>query len=289
MNMPAPANRSFTTIVSPEQLNALLPSVSEGATVIFDTRFALNDTSYGMRAFADGHIPGSHYLHLDQDLSSPITSSTGRHPLPSIEHFQNVMRKHGVSDDTQVIVYDDAGGMFASRCWWLLKWLSHESVAVLDGGMPAWIQHAGAIDVSATPLPQAGSFVARARTELVMEVEDVQQALANGSITLCDARAPERYRGDVEPIDKVGGHVPGAVNVPFAQNLNAEGRFKTPEELRSLHAESLRGNVVHMCGSGVTACHNILAYAVAGLPMPRLYPGSWSHWITDPGRPIARG
>lgn len=196
------------------------------------------------------------------------------------------MRKYGVSSTSQVIVYDDAGGMFAARLWWLLKWLGHASVAVLDGGWPAWVKLAGPVTDMVDALSEPGDFLARPRTDMVLTADEVAAGLANQSITLCDARAPERYRGDVEPIDPVAGHVPGAINVPFMQNLNSDKCFHDPVSLRSLHAGTAAGNVVHMCGSGVTACHNILAYAIAGLPLPKLYAGSWSEWIRDPARGV---
>jgi thiosulfate/3-mercaptopyruvate sulfurtransferase len=277
----------FTTIITAAQLQ---PALERPETVLFDTRFALADADYGARAYAEGHIPGAFYLHLDRDLSSPITPTSGRHPLPRVENFVELMRKYGVSSESQVIAYDDAAGMFAARCWWLLKWLGHERVAVLDGGMQAWQRHGGRID-SDVPRPLArGTFTPRVRAGLLVEVDELQQGLSEGTMMLCDARAAERYRGDVEPIDKVAGHVPGAINLPYAHNLNAEGCFREPAELAAIHAHPAdAGTVVHMCGSGVTACHNVLATAVAGRPLPALYAGSWSEWITDPQRPVARG
>ncbi len=276
----------YSAIISPGELIDLL-SASAARTVVFDTRFKLDDTQYGQQAFDRGHIPGAYYLHLDSDLSSPIRPMTGRHPLPDIDTFVATMRKHGVSSDTQVIVYDDAGGMFAARLWWLLKWLGHEAVAVLDGGWPAWVQQGGSIAQAASPSRASGNFTAKPRPELLFSADEVAAGLATQSILLCDARAPERYRGDVEPIDPVAGHVPGAINVPFMQNLNEDKSFKDANTLRAMHSTHASNRVVHMCGSGVTACHNILAYAVAGLPMPKLYAGSWSEWIRDRDRPVA--
>ena len=276
----------FNTIISATQLIELLAD-SSTPTIVFDTRFKLDDVRYGEQAYAREHIPGSFYLHLDRDLSSPITPTSGRHPLPDVAQFSSTMRRLGVSNDTQVIVYDDACGMFAARLWWLLKWLGHTNVAVLDGGWPAWLEQGGAISAQSSPLPAVGTFSANINTELVLTADDVATGLADNSIVLCDARAPERYRGDVEPIDPVAGHVPGAINVPFMQNLSEDKRFKDVETLRWLHAATAAsGSVVHMCGSGVTACHNLLAYAVAGLQMPKLYAGSWSEWIRDPARPV---
>lgn len=302
-------SQAFTALVDAATLVQLLRNSRPSNMVVFDTRFSLSDPEYGMRVYSEGHIPSAFYLHLDRDLSSPITSSSGRHPLPFVDSFVEVMRRHGVSADTQVIVYDDAAGMFAARCWWLLKWLGHENVAVLDGGLAAWLRHAGNEDVSATELPARGNFQPRARPELLIDTQGVEQGLAKGTMILCDARAPERFRGDVEPLDKAAGHVPGALNQPFAHNLDAEGCFKGADELREMHTRTIRnhtarnhtphsstavsavspGTIVHMCGSGVTACHNVLATVVAGLPMPKLYAGSWSEWITDRTRQVAKG
>lgn len=277
----------FTTIVSSTELTKLLQTPG---TVVFDTRFSLSDTGYGERVYPEGHIPGAFYLHLDRDLSGPVTPTSGRHPLPAVEKFVERMRRYGVSADSQVIVYDDAAGMFAARCWWLLKWMGHERVAVLDGGLPAWIRHGGSLEVGVPPLPARGDFIHRIRDSMLVEVDELQQRLAERTIVLCDARAPERYRGDVEPIDKAAGHVPGAMNIPFAQNLDEQGCFREPAALAAIHAHPADvGTVVHMCGSGVTACHNVLATAISGQPVPALYAGSWSEWITDPNRPIARG
>lgn len=277
----------YTTIISAAQL---IESLNKPETVVFDTRFSLADPGYGERVYAEGHIPGAFYLHLDRDLSGSITATSGRHPLPAIDSFVELMRAHGVSADSQVIAYDDASGMFAARCWWLLKWMGHDRVAVLDGGIPAWLRQGGALETSVPPLPPRGDFIHRIRDAMLVEVEELQQGLSEGTMLLCDARAPERYRGDVEPIDKVAGHVPGAINIPYAQNLDAQGCFREPAALMGVHAHPPNaGTVVHMCGSGVTACHNVLATAISGQPLPALYAGSWSEWITDPNRPVARG
>ncbi|MCC6512220.1 MAG: sulfurtransferase [Pirellulaceae bacterium] len=294
---------TYTSLISATDLAGLMgagnPTAGEagvrklavGELVVFDVRFSLADPAYGRRAFEASHLPGAYYLHLDEDLSSPILPGTGRHPLPDLEQFTEVMRRHGVSGTTQVVAYDDAGGMFAARLWWLLKWLGHEAVAVLDGGLPAWqrqpaLASAGLVS-TARALPMRGSFTATPDPNMLQTADEVQAGLSMGTIVLCDARAPERYRGDVEPIDKVAGHVPGAMNVPFSQNLDSQGCFKSAEQLRTIHG-SHKQTVVHMCGSGVTACHNLVACAAAGLPIPKLYAGSWSEWITDPKRPVVK-
>jgi thiosulfate/3-mercaptopyruvate sulfurtransferase len=277
----------YTTIISAAQLSECL---NKPEVVVFDTRFSLADSGYGERTYAEGHIPGAFYLHLDRDLSGPITPASGRHPLPAIENFVEVMRAHGVSADSQVVAYDDASGMFAARCWWLLKWMGQERVAVLDGGIRAWLRQGGALEAAIPPLRPRGDFIQRNRDGMLVEVDELQQGLSEKTMLLCDARAAERYRGEVEPMDKVAGHVPGAINVPYAQNLDAEGRFREPAALAAIHCHPANaGTVVHMCGSGVTACHNVLATAISGQPLPALYAGSWSEWITDPNRPIARG
>lgn len=278
----------YTKIISVEKTIELLSSGASPRCVCFDTRFQLGDWQYGKHAFDREHIAGAFYLHLQQHLSGPVTSTSGRHPLPNINAFGLLMRMFGVSSNTQVIAYDDAGGMFAARLWWLLKWLGHDNVAVLDGGWQAWLKHGGPITDAHAAVPAFGEFVPMPRADMVVTALEVMEGVANHSITLCDARAPERYRGDVEPIDSVAGHVPGAINVPYMANLDSNLCFHSPEILRTLHA-STADNVVQMCGSGVTACHNILAYAIAGLPLPKLYVGSWSEWIRDPQRGIAVG
>lgn len=290
----------YESLVDAVALMKILHPPRQSNVVVFDVRFSLSDPQYGVRVYADGHIPGAYYLHLDHDLSSAVSDTTGRHPLPAIDQFAELMRRYGVSAGTQVFFYDDAGGMFAARGWWLMKWLGHEAVAVLDGGLNCWLRRGGDQEVSLPELPERGTFEPRPRPELLIDAQQVQQELKAHSIILCDARAPERYRGDVEPLDKCAGHVPGAVNVPFAQNLDAEGCFKPIDELRRTHSltelhkpehqsPGTQKAVVHMCGSGVTACHNVLAAVAAGLPMPILYAGSWSQWISDPTRPIAKG
>ncbi len=280
----------YRTLIEPV---ALVPHLNTDDWVVIDCRFSLNDTDRGRRDFADSHIPGALYLHLDDDLSGPIVRrKTGRHPLPSPEDASAVFGRCGIDHDVQVVAYDDAGGSVAARLWWMLKWLGHDHVAVLDGGWQAWMATCLPTEATAsTRKPR--TFTPRVAAERVADVHDVEAALANPSLLLLDARAPERYLGMSEPIDPVAGHIPGALNLPWDGNLDAAGRFLPPDQLRLRLEDALRGtageHVICYCGSGVSALHIALAMAHTGMPMPRLYAGSWSEWITDPLRPIATG
>lgn len=275
-----------STLISATQLHALLP-----AAVVIDCRFDLAQPDAGRKAYAAGHIPGALYAHLDSDLSSPITPVTGRHPLPNPEALAETFGRWGISNATQVIAYDADAGMFASRLWWLLRWLGHSAVAVLDGGFKAWQAAGFAID-AAVPAPQPATFVGRVQKEMVVSASEVAALIKRSDWRVLDARAPERFRGEVEPIDSVAGHVPGARNHPFAWNMGSNGRVLPLAELKQKYLASLAGvssdHVIAMCGSGVTACHNLLAMEAAGLPGAKLYAGSWSEWIRDPSRPIAK-
>jgi thiosulfate/3-mercaptopyruvate sulfurtransferase len=248
---------------------------------ILDCRGRLDDPGFGPRAYADGHLPGALYVSLDDDFAAP-PGSGGRHPLPDPERLCERFRAWGVNDDDQIVVYDDAGGAFAARAWWCARWLGHEAVAVLDGGIGAW--HA--------PLSQAHPVVARGnfsiRASLTRAIDVTTLAADPGAHTLIDARAQARYSGAQEPIDPVAGHIPGALCLPFQGNLRDDGRFRSAEELAARFA-GLPDDVVCYCGSGVTAAHNVLAMKIAGRPEPMLYPGSWSEWIRDPERPVATG
>jgi thiosulfate/3-mercaptopyruvate sulfurtransferase len=242
------------------------------------------------------HIPGARYADLDRDLSAPVGPHTGRHPLPSPEVFAGRLGAIGIGDDTQVIAYDEVNGSVAARLWWMLRWLGHDAVAVLDGGLKAWTAHGGALE-SGQPAFRPERFTPRidanAAAKPVLSTAELEHALRDSKTLLVDARAAERYAGTVEPIDSVAGHIPGAVNHPFTANLGADGRFLSAAELKCRWQERLKNtdaaNLVAMCGSGVTACHNLLSLEVAGLRGGKLYAGSWSEWIRDPRRPVARG
>ena len=283
---------SFNTLIDCESLAARL---NDTDWRIFDCRFDLADTQRGEQAYATGHIPGAFYAHLDRDLSGPITPRSGRHPLPEIANLSAWLGARGVARDTQVIAYDDTGSTMAVRLWWLLRWLGHRQVALLDGGLPAWI-NAG-LPLQADPPPPSARRVFHAEPDLAQIVtsdEIADQLDAGGDrLLLLDARTGERYRGEAEPIDPVAGHIPGAVNLPLQENLNDDGHFKSPAALRSLYEKVLAGHppddTAVMCGSGVTACHNLLAMEVADLTGGRLYAGSWSEWIRDPSHPVATG
>lgn len=280
----------YNTVISAEALQGLIGS---GELVILDCRFSLADTGYGIRVFHEGHVPGACYLHLDDDLSSPITPQSGRHPLPDSEALAETLRRCGVNNRSQVVVYDDCGGAMAARAWWLLRWLGHEAVAVLDGGYPAWVAQGGKPNAEVVA-PVRGDLCARVCAEMNLSAEQICTLAAR--TLLVDARSAERYRGEQEPIDPVAGHIPGAVNRPLTDNLT-DGVFKPADQLRqeweavlALGADAIEpSDIVHYCGSGVTACHNLLAMEHAGLSGSRIYAGSWSEWIRDPERPIATG
>lgn len=275
-----------TTIIQADTLKQTLPNAD---WLILDCRFLLADTSYGEKAYHQGHIPNAFYLHLDHDLSSPITPTTGRHPLPDVAQLTAKLQGLGLNQHTQVVVYDDSNGTMAGRAWWLLRWMGHNAVALLDGGYPAWLQQNGDVQTATPALPQAGDFQARLQTAFTVEADDL---LNNPALQVIDARAAERYRGEIEPTDPIAGRIPNAINRPLTDNLH-NGLFKSPEQLRhewqAIIGERDLTTLVHSCGSGVTACHNQLAMEIAGITGSKLYAGSWSEWIRDPNRPITRG
>jgi thiosulfate/3-mercaptopyruvate sulfurtransferase len=277
-----------TPLVSPEQLVAALAA---GATpLIIDCSFDLADVAAGERAYGQGHLPGAIYAHLDRELAGAKTGRNGRHPLPARTDWAATLARLGVTPARAVVVYDAQGGMYAARAWWMLLWAGHRAVSVLDGGLAAWKAAGGAVD-SGSVAPLAAPSPYPLGESLVRSVDADALHKALGRLTLIDARAGERYRGEVEPLDKRAGHIPGARSRFFKDNLDAQGRFKPADQLRATFAAfgAEPAQVVHQCGSGVTACHNLLAMEVAGLQGSSLYPGSWSEWSSDPARPVAAG
>ncbi len=268
----------------------LAKHLDDPAWVVFDTRHDLMDPSKGRRAYEAGHIPGAYFLSIDDDLSGKKTGKTGRHPLPALEEFAARLNERGVTPQTQVVAYDDLSGNFAVRLWWMLRWLGHDKVALLDGGLPLWTKELRPVTKDVPPV-RKGTFVPRPGLGATVDVHFVDRFRESPSIKLIDARAPDRYAGLQEPIDSVAGHVPGAVNRFWQKNLNPDGTFKAATQLRAEFAELLGSQdpsqTVHMCGSGVTACHNLFAMELAGLASGRLYPGSWSEWCADPARAVA--
>jgi len=258
---------------------------------ILDCRHDLSKPHWGAAAYAEGHIPGAIFASLDRDLSSPIRPGTGRHPLPSPTDFAATLGRWGIGAETRVIAYDHGPGAWAARLWWMLRAVGHGAVQVLDGGLPAWLGAGGAID-AVVPTVAPASATVREFTG-VATTADVQAQLAANTITLVDARAADRFAGQNETVDPVAGHVPGAINHPFMGNLDASLRFLPPDELARRWENDLRlardRPLVAMCGSGVTACHNLLALELAGHAGARLYAGSYSEWIADPARPVATG
>ena len=278
---------SYTTLVSVTELAAHL---DDSDWLVFDCRHDLGDTDMGRRAYAQSHIPGARFLHLDEDLSGSKTGKNGRHPLPAPEKFCARLAALAMTHDKQVVAYDAAGGCYAARLWWMLRWVGHTPVAVLDGGWDTWL--AAGLPVSVKPpAPTPGAFSGIARDSAV-DARYVLSQLEQPQVRVVDARSPERFRGENETLDPVGGHIPGALNRFFKKNLAADGRFKPATALRQEFSELLGAappaRVVHQCGSGVTACHNLLAMEIAGLSGSKLYPGSWSEWCSDPQRPVAR-
>lgn len=279
----------YTTLVDAETLAHRLDS----GWRIFDCRFELANPSAGERAYAAGHIPGARYLHLDRDLASAVTAASGRHPLPDAGALAMKLAAAGVDADTQVVAYDDTAGAFAARFWWLLRWLGHPQVAVLDGGWAEWCREGRPVSHEPPPESAPGNFRARPDDSMWLSSRLVLMRMRTGAGRLLDARAAERFRGEQDPIDAVAGHVPGAVNLPYMGNISGDGRFQSAKALHRRFMAALNGaaadETVCMCGSGVTACHNLLAMEVAGLSGGRLYAGSWSEWIRDASRPVARG
>ena len=289
----------FKTLIDAPSLSTL--QAGPAPAVLLDCRFDLVDPAAGERAYAQGHLPGAHYAHMDRDLAAPkhpagprSAAYTGRHPLPSLEQFARTLGAWGIGPQTQVVVYDAQGGTYAGRAWWMLRWVGHQAVALLDGGLEAWTAAGGRLETggpgaSATAAQDAYPVCAVAAVPVV-DAATLEREL--GRVRVIDARTAERWRGENETLDPVGGHIPGSTSRFFRDNLGPDGRFKSADQLRAEFAAlgvSDGAGVVHQCGSGVTACHNLLAMEHAGLTGSALYPGSWSEWCADASRPVARG
>jgi thiosulfate/3-mercaptopyruvate sulfurtransferase len=294
VNSLKPANgvpMPLAQLLSPSQLQVRL---NQPRLVILDCRFALDDPGYGARSYGEGHIPGAQFADLERDLSGPILKGvTGRHPLPEASQLLERLRAWGISQDSDVVLYDDGPGAFAARAWWLLAWLGkRDGVYLLDGGLKAWKDAGLPLDSNVPSLPR-GNFSGQPDQRLLLDAQQLQQRLGNSALTLLDARALPRFRGEVEPLDPVAGHIPGAQCAVFTDNLGSDGRFLPAAQLQQRFAALLGDkpveSLVAYCGSGVTACHNLFAMSLAGYPLAPLYAGSWSEWITDPTRPVAIG
>ena len=278
-------------LISPQALHA---RQEHPGLVILDCRFALEDPDYGQRSYAEGHIAGASFADLERDLSGPVIKGvTGRHPLPEPAALIDRLQAFGINDDSEVVLYDDGPGAYAARAWWLLAWLGkRDGVFILDGGLKAW--HAAGLPLSLDPpVAHRGNFNGQPDMHLLLSAEQLQKRLGQPTLTLLDARALPRFKGEVEPIDPIAGHIPGAQCAAFTDNLGSDGRFLTADQLKQRFAAKLDGrspaDLVAYCGSGVTACHNLFALCLAGYPLAALYAGSWSEWINEPGRGIATG
>ncbi|GFE73124.1 sulfurtransferase [Novosphingobium sp. TCA1] len=280
---------AYDTLISVTDLHEILAAGSD--VLILDCDFELGQPDKGRESYRAGHLPGARYAHLDDDLAGPPDGTNGRHPLPARVAFAAWLRAQGLKRGGQVVACDSSGGAWAARAWWLLRWIGHAEVAVLDGGKQAWAAAGLPMETGEAPPVVPGDFTAD--EPLVPAPLTARQVLANigtGEAQVLDARDPSRFRGEPNPIDPVAGHIPGARNRFFRDNLAEDGSFRPAEELSQAFRTLLGGKpAVLSCGSGVTACHNALAMAAAGLPQPRLYPGSWSEWIADPAHPVATG
>jgi thiosulfate/3-mercaptopyruvate sulfurtransferase len=293
-----------TTLIEPAELAAqLLRNVgTDSDCTVLDCRFDLSRPDWGAAAYAAGHIPGALYAHLDRDLSSPVSPTSGRHPLPNLERLAETCGRWGIDDEVQVVAYDQGNGAYAARLWWLLRWVGHPNVAVLDGGLAAW-QQAGLPIEAVSGVRKPRTFTPRPAQKTTISTAELERVLSGGELAtgqsmLVDARGADRFAGENETIDPVAGHIPGARNHPFLRNVDARGRFLPRSGLRKHWLATLGGSmgdegsaerIIAMCGSGVTACHNLLALEIAGLPGARLYAGSWSEWIRGGSRPVSRG
>lgn len=275
-----------SNLVSPRRLRTLIRA---RLCIVVDCRFDLGNPEGGRGKYLQNHIPGAHYAHLDDDLSSPVTAKSGRHPLPETGAFADYLGSIGWSEEFMLVAYDDAGNAIASRLWWLMKYFGH-SAALLDGGIQAWVGEDYPLESGPVILPAtlAPNLIPNQRA--TVKAEDILNGIESGRLNVLDARAPDRFSGETEPLDTKAGHIPGALNRPFQLNLDESGRFKQPEQLcrefEALLGDRNPSQLANSCGSGVTACHNAFAMELAGLSPAVLYPGSWSEWIRDPERPI---
>jgi len=281
----------FDTLISANDLAAAQSNGS--ALLVLDCSFELTDLQAGQRTYDAGHIPGARYLHLETALSAEKTGRNGRHPLPSRESFARTMVSMGLNANSQVVAYDNTGGMYAARLWWMLRWAGHPAVAVLDGGVAAWKAAGHTLGTDTPAALPVGNFELKPSLVATVSYDEVKANIEQQDRLVLDARAPDRFRGENETMDPVGGHIPGARNRLFKDNLDPQGRFKDPARLRQ-EFDTITGahpaaQLISQCGSGVTACHNLLAMEVAGLRGAALYPGSWSEWSAQPGAPIATG
>ncbi len=278
----------FATVISPQALNARLGAPN---LVVLDCRHSLADFALGRRLYEESHVPGAFFAGVEEDLAGPKTGTNGRHPLPDPQAFARLLRSFGVDDATQIVAYDAGADMFAARLWFLCRWIGHDATAVLDGGFVAWITHGYPVTAAPSKAARQGQLTLALRPELVVDADFVLRNLESDATQLLDARAAERYKGEVEPIDSVGGHIPGAKNRWFKENFEDDGRLKSPERLREEFARAGFDpkRTIHQCGSGVSSAVNYLAMVHAGLDGSRIYNGSWSEWVADPSRPVARG
>jgi len=279
---------SYKTIISAKDL---IKNVNNDDFIIFDCRCDISDSSYGIEAYNEGHIENSIFIDIDHDLASEKTSDSGRHPLPDPRLFSEKLSQWGMSNNKQAVVYDDAGGAFAGRMWWILKWLGHSNVAVLDGALGAWMSIGGKLTSKPTIFERA-VFEPSPNNNMYVSIKDVEDAQYKMNKLIIDARSRERYLGIKDPVDPIAGHIPGAVSHPLGMNLDKNGHFKSPEELRhnfnKIIGDTVSSDIISMCGSGITACHNILALEICGIKDVTLFVGSWSEWITDKSRPVAK-
>ena len=279
---------SYKTIISAKDL---IKNLGNDNFIIFDCRCDISDSSYGIDAYNEGHIENSIFVDIDHDLASEKTADSGRHPLPDPKLFSEKLSQWGMTNNKQAVIYDDAGGAFAGRMWWILKWLGHSDVAVLDGALGAWMSSGGKLTSKVTIFERA-VFEPNLNDSMHVSIKDVEDAQYKMNKLIIDARSKERYLGIKDPVDPIAGHIPGAISHPLGKNLDKNGHFKSPEELRhnfiKLIGDTASSDIISMCGSGITACHNILALEISGIKNVSLFVGSWSEWITDKSRPIAK-